>query len=141
MSKENQIFTPEWATNEMIDMLSPGDLTADETYFFEPSCGDGAMLLVIVGRIFEALNTKYAAMSDKTERALAETAVKFFAIELDAELVVKCRLKIYEWFLNKLNGEIDVGLFSQYLMARIVSERIQQKDLFEFFGKGHPMKK
>lgn len=96
--KQAQVFTPPWATNQMIDMLDQSLLSDHETFFFEPTCGDGAMLVVIVDRIFNELLKKYG---DKTQ-ALADTLFKFYAIELDAELVPKARKRIYDWAISKI---------------------------------------
>lgn len=61
------------------------------------------MLVVIVDRIFNELLKKYG---DKTQ-ALADTLFKFYAIELDAELVPKARKRIYDWAVSKIERKLS----------------------------------
>ena len=123
--KGQQVFTPEWATNEMIDLLDQGKLSAHETFFFEPSCGDGSMLVVMVERIFQELLKKYG----DRDQALADTLFKFYAIELDPELVPKARMRIYEWASNK--AERELSPLEMYLIARSLQQSVENRDFFE----------
>lgn len=129
--KQAQVFTPPWATNQMIDMLDQNLLSDHETFFFEPTCGDGAMLVVIVERIFNELEKKY---QDKT-KALADTLFKFYAIELDAELVPLARKRIYEWAVSKIDRELSE--FEMYLIAHSLQQSIENRDFFE--AMEHPI--
>lgn len=124
--KQAQVFTPEWATNEMIDLLDRSCLSSHETFFFEPSCGDGEMLVVIVERIFKALLVKYEGDKDK---ALADTLHKFYAIELDETLVPKARMRIWEWAIGKLGREPSP--FEQCMIAHGLQQSIEWRDFFE----------
>lgn len=128
---ETQVFTPHWVTNQMIDMLDQNLLSDHDTFFFEPSCGDGAMLVVIVDRIFNELFKKYG---DKTQ-ALADTLFKFYAIELDAELVPKARKRIYDWAVSKIERELSE--LEMYLIARSLQQSIENRDFFEAIN--HPI--
>ena len=123
--KPAQVFTPPWATNEMIDMLDQNLLSDHETFFFEPSCGDGAMLVVIVERIFIELEKKY---KDK-EKALADTLFKFYAIELDPELIPRARKRIFDWAASKIDR--DLTEFEMYLIAHSLQQSIENRDFFE----------
>lgn len=123
--KETQVFTPEWATNQMIDLIDQDLLSDHETFFFEPSCGDGSMLVVIVERIYQSLMVKYANDKDK---ALTDTLHKFYAIELDPELVPKARMKIWKWAVSKLGRELS--LFEQYMIAHGLQQSIENRDFF-----------
>ena len=129
--KQAQVFTPPQITNQMIDMLDQSALSDHETFFFEPTCGDGEMLLVIVERIFNELEKKYG---DK-EQALADTLFKFYAIELDIELIPKARQKIYDWAVSKI--ERDLTSLEMYLIARTLQQSIENRDFFEVMG--HPI--
>jgi hypothetical protein len=126
--KETQIFTPDWATNEMIDLLDQKLLSDHETFFFEPSCGDGSMLVVIVERIYQSFLQKY---QDK-QKALADTLFKFYAIEIDPELVPKARMKIFQWAAEKLGRELSE--FESYLIAHQLQSSIECKDFFDVVG-------
>lgn len=123
--KRAQVFTPPWATNRMIDMLDKNLLSDHETFFFEPTCGDGAMLVVIIERIFVELEKKY---NDKA-KALADTLFKFYAIELDSELVPKARKRVYEWAVSKIDR--DLTELEMYLIAHSLQQSIENRDFFE----------
>lgn len=124
--KQAQVFTPDWATSEMIDMLEDSILINDEYFFFEPSCGDGQMLVVILERIFNAMLSKYK--NDK-EKSLADTLHRFYAIELDPELVPKARMRIFDWSKSKLSRSLNE--FEQYMIARSLQETIENKNFFD----------
>lgn len=123
--KSQQVFTPAWATNEMLDFLDQEALARHESFFFEPSCGNGEMLVVIVERIFKALVGKY----NDAEKALAETLFKFYAIELDESLVPEARMRIYQWAAGK--SKRDLSLLEQYLIANSLQQSIEHRDFFE----------
>lgn len=123
--KQAQVFTPPWATNQMLDMLDQSCFAAHESFFFEPSCGDGAMLVVMVERIFQELLKKYG---DK-EKALADTLFKFYAIELDDQLVPVARMRIFEWATAK--AERELSPLEQYLIARSLQQSVENRDFFE----------
>jgi hypothetical protein len=124
--KQTQVFTPKWATNQMVDMLDQDWLSADETFFFEPSCGDGQMLIVIIERMFTALLAKYDGDQDK---AMAETLHKFYAIELDETLVPAARTRIWKWSTQKLERELTY--FEQYMIAQSLRQSVECRDFFE----------
>jgi|TARA_Y100000034_G_C6908623_1_gene422486 hypothetical protein len=128
--RETQVFTPAWVTNAMLDMLDQDVFTSQESYFFEPSCGDGQMLVVLLDRIFEALFKKYDSDPDK---ALADTLHKFFAIELDETLVAKARMRVYEWAVAKLDRSPTE--LEAYLIARAIQQNLECEDFFNIFGK------
>lgn len=125
--KATQIFTPPWATNQMLDFLDQKDFQDENTYFFEPSCGNGEMLVVLLERIFEKLLTKY----NDENQALVDTLFKFYAIDLDKNLVVECRSKIYKWIMKKIEKSPDHEIINKYLIARILNAKIEHKDFFE----------
>lgn len=88
-----QVFTPSWVTNEMLDLIGENTLESPDSFYFEPTCGNGQMLIVIVERIYKALFRVY----QDHEKAFCETLFKFYATELDENLVPKARMRIYEW--------------------------------------------
>lgn len=124
--KSTQVFTPKWATNEMLDLLNQDDLASEGVTFFEPSCGDGQMLEVIFERVYEALVKKHGCK----ERALAGAMLKFYAIDLDPEMVIRARFRIYEKFKTMAIG-LDEAELLNHLIAHIVVDKIEIKDFFE----------
>lgn len=123
--KQAQVFTPAKVTNEMLDMLDQQVFSRHETFFFEPSCGDGEMLVVILERIYQELLNTYK----DHHQALADTLFKFYAIELDHKLVPKARNRIYEWAKGKAQRELSE--LEMYLIARSLQQSIECRDFFE----------
>ena len=129
--RKTQIFTPQKVTNEMVDLLDQESLSSDETFFFEPTCGDGSLLVVLVDRIFNEMLKRHKDRS----RALSDTLFKFYAVELDEELVPQAREKIYNWALSKLKRELT-GL-EKYLIAQSIRQSVEHRDFFEVME--HPI--
>lgn len=126
--KPTQVMTPPWATKEMIALIGTKKFGEEDTYLFEPSCGDGGMLKTCCEEIHKVLLEKYKG---NKEQALADLCFKFYAIDLCSEMVVKARTKMYD-FLKVLLKECDKDVFSSYILARIIHEKIEHKDFFEF---------
>lgn len=124
--KATQIFTPPWVTNQMLDMLDQEHFQAEDTFFFEPSCGDGGMLVVILERIYKALLSKHHDMP----KAIAETLHKFYAIELDVEMVQKCRVNVWNWVLEKLGDKPDFKLLCDFLIANQIKDAVEHNNFF-----------
>lgn len=137
--KSVQVFTPKWATNQMIDLMNPENLSSDETLFFEPSCGDGQMLEVIIERIYLALCQKY---NGNKERAFAETLLKFYAADIDPEMVGLARERIFNKAKDVLESDFNSSDFAQHLIAHVLINKIVVRDFFEVMDtlkstKGH----
>lgn len=126
--EQTQVFTPPHITHAMLDLLDPALLAEEEAKFFEPSCGDGQMLDVIVERLYQAM---LAANGGDKERALACACVRWFAIEIDSTLVEACRQRLYDALWAKAR-ECDKDKLCQWLLAWLVHQRIACKDFFEF---------
>ena len=126
--KQAQVWTAPWVTDQLIDLLGEDALSSPETYFFEPCAGDGSMLVVILERIFQAL----LKIGKDKEQALVDTLHKFYAIELDEQLVPIARKKIFEWARKKIERELSA--FESYLIAQLLSSSIACADFFEVMG-------
>lgn len=129
--KETQVFTPIWVTNKMLDLLDQNDFSGDETYYFEPSCGQGDMLIVILDRIYSAYIKRFP---DCKERAIIETLFKFYAIEIDSELVIKARKLLYDKFYKEFEM-LNKELLLELILAKLLQDRIACKDFFDVFNK------
>nr|BFD58951.1 hypothetical protein CKG001_10580 [Bdellovibrio sp. CKG001]BFD63181.1 hypothetical protein BdHM001_18620 [Bdellovibrio sp. HM001] len=125
--KETQVFTPRWAADEMLDLLDKELFGSEETFFFEPSCGDGAILIPMLDRIFASLLAKHS----NRERALAETLHKFYAIELDEEMVIKCRTNVWGWISVKLTEGADQKVLLDFLIANQLRDAIEHNNFFQ----------
>lgn len=127
--KETQVFTPSWATNQMLDLIGDEKLLDESTFLFEPSCGNGEMLLAMLERIFDGLKLRYDGDSLK---AACEALHKFKAIELDVSLVKECRMRVFQFFMDRIG---DQSLPVQYLVARQVQDAVSHADFFEFMKR------
>ena len=121
---EAQVFTPPHITNQMLDLLGEDCLKDHDTFFFEPTCGDGQMLIVIIERIYLALLEKYEG--DKI-KALSETLFKFYATELDDSLVPIARHKVFNFFAKESAG-LDSSEFIGSVIAWKLHESIECRD-------------
>lgn len=124
--KATQIMTPAWVANAMLDLLDQACFADEETSFLEPSCGDGAILEPMIERIFAG---RLAAHAGNVDRALAEALTKFYAIDLDADMVVKARRRLSAWAQQKVGR--DLSPLESHLIARILLRSIEQADFFE----------
>ena len=139
--KQTQIMTPRWAVKEMLDMLGvekESPFTKDETFFFEPSCGDGEFLLEIVERGYSELRAhcdkKFPGNENNKEGALSEVLFKFYAIDIDEGIVVKARTRVHELVYSIMERDgIDDAKMAPILIAKTIQTHIEKKDFFEFF--------
>lgn len=128
--KETQVFTPPGVTNQMLDLLDQSDFSKPETFYLEPSCGQGDMLVVIAERIFLELMKKY---HNDVNKALSETLFKFYAIEIDPILVSKARMAMFEWATLKMGRELSD--LENYLIAHSLQNSIECEDFFELMER------
>jgi hypothetical protein len=123
--KQAQIFTPPHITNQMLDMLDQSYFSDPEYFFFEPTCGEGDMLIVILERIYNHLLIKHGDVV----KAISETIFKFYATELDESLVPIARMKIFD-FVVKIMGR-DLSDFEKYLIALQLAQAIECRDVLK----------
>lgn len=124
--KQAQVFTPRWAADQMLDLLDQEQFCAEDTFFFEPTCGNGEILIPMLDRIYGALLKKYGCPL----KTLAETIHKFYAIELDKELVKECRINVWSWVTDKAGENPDYKLLCDYLVANQIIDTIEHNDFF-----------
>lgn len=123
--KQSQVFTPPLVTNEMLDLLDQQNFSDTDTFFLEPTCGDGQMLIVIVERIYKSLLAKYEG---DTERALSEALFRFYAAELDDTLVPTARNRVFQFAAETIGRELN--RFEQHLISWQLWQSIECRDFF-----------
>ena len=94
-----EVFTPDKYVEDMLDLLSKGEkkLWANEAYvFFEPCCGHGNIVLAIYRRRLRAIYKKAVAqqISKPCLYAVANALNTLWAIDIDAENVESCRMRV-----------------------------------------------
>lgn len=134
--KDTQIFTPTPVADMLLNLVDDAKFADPDTYFLEPTCGKGDILLPMLDRIYNALIEKY----EDPEKALATTLYKFIAVEIDPELVINARWRVLEWTYSKIQSveRFSLECFVQYILAENIAARIQCKDFFEFMGTKRP---
>lgn len=125
--KQGQVFTPTKVANEMLDMISEEDFSSLESFFFEPTCGNGAILVPILERCYTALLTK--RYPDSPAMALSQALQKVYAIELDPKLVIEARHAVFDWVCSKLTSqptELELSLIGCQ-----IAQSIECRDFFD----------
>ena len=138
--KSTQIMTPPLVVKQMLDLFDSKIWDDDSTYFFEPSCGDGAFLVELIDRSYHALLLKYDKKfpdhPHNRERSIAETIFKIKAIDIDGEMVIKARKRCVMLVFSLIKKEkLDKSAILNILIALKISEAIECKDFFDVFKK------
>ena len=63
-------------------------------------------------RIYSKLLDEY---SNQKEKALADCLFKFYAIELDKQLVVDARMKVFKFFMTEIEQDVDLLMLCQII--------------------------
>ncbi len=114
-----EVFTPEKYVEEMLDLIgkSKSKVWSDlNTFFFEPCCGHGNIVVPIIRRRLNAIYSTNKSNNKKEETlyAIANTINTLWAIDIDKENIETCRQRILcevlSFALEKLN-ELKVHVF------------------------------
>ena len=106
-----EVFTPEKYVNQMLDMLDKSVWTDTNTIFFEPTCGHGNFVEVIVERRLNAFLKKARKQKIKKPHfyAIANTLNNLWAIDIDPKNIEFCRNRVRSLTFNfLLEHEKDV---------------------------------
>ena len=102
VAKYGEVFTPMHVVEDMCDLLDP-DIWSDEgVTLFEPTCGDGNIVIVLLRRRLLAIYTKakHAGHPDPKGYAVANALSGLVAIDILADNVEKTRQRI----INVINN-------------------------------------
>lgn len=106
--KNDQIFTPDYITEKMLDLLDYDGENIKTKTIIEPSFGDGAFLTAIVRRVLD-----YAKTNHLSENEICNILDNIHGIEIDK--------KYYDITIEKLNNMIEhIGI--QYNWKNLVCE-------------------
>jgi len=91
-----EVFTPEKYVNQMLDMLDKSVWTDINTIFYEPTCGHGNFVSVIIKRRLKAfLKQAKRKKHDKPHfYAVANTLNNLWAIDIDSKNIKFCRERV-----------------------------------------------
>lgn len=121
ISEFGEVFTPEQYVDKILDLLSRGRKnfwSHEETYFFEPTCGHGNIVVSIFKRRLNAL-LKKAEIDDVKNpsfHALANALNTIWAIDIDSENILNCRTRLLVLSLAFLKE--TTGIKSDYLLIQ-----------------------
>lgn len=129
---ETQVFTPPHIANQMLDLLDQKVFCDDDSYFFEPTVGDGNILIELLERIFNSY--KINRPEWPPEKIFTETLYKFYACELDESLVMACRERVWSWF-DKKRENLNEKLLNDYLVANQIRYSIEKRNTLDFLSE------
>lgn len=88
-----QVFTPRWAVDEMLDLIDDR-FKQQDTCFFDPTCGQGHIIIPVLDRLAKYHGANYAIQN-------------VFGIDIDEKVLNVCRGRVHVWCLeNKVNVEL-----------------------------------
>lgn len=96
-----EVFTPEYSANEMLDIIAPKDseIWSDvETCFFEPTCGHGNFVELILKRRLESIYKSSLKQKNRSPvfHAIANATNTIWAIDIDPTNINHCRSRCYK---------------------------------------------
>ena len=104
-----EVFTPEKYVNQMLDMLDKSVWTDTNTVFYEPTCGHGNFVEVVVKRRLDAFLKQ--ANKQKIEKAhfyaVANTLNNLWAIDIDSKNISLCRERVQKLVFDFLSENSD----------------------------------
>jgi len=128
-----QIFTSKKTAIEMLNLLGSDAFRNKDNIFFEPSCGNGDILVEIIERVFYENIEK----TKKFNFSLVESVFCFFAVELDFELCKEARRKVFNIIILKVLKltQEEKDEFIKTFLAKIISERIKCDNFFDVMDR------
>jgi type I restriction-modification system DNA methylase subunit len=115
--KTNEIFTPRWLVEEMLDELPESSWEEGKT-FIDPTCGDGNFLVIVLER---KLNLNHDPV-----RALNSV----FGIDIMEDNIQECRKRLLRVFLKHIDNCKEKP--SRDLIKKILKHNIFINDALSF---------
>ncbi len=99
IAKLGEVWTPPKVVNELLDLIEPKSVWADENYiFFEPTCGHGNFVIEVVRRRLKAFLKR--AKKEKTKSpcfySVANTLHNLRAVEISEKNATECRERVFK---------------------------------------------
>jgi hypothetical protein len=113
-----EVYTPSAVAKDMLSMIAV-DMN---TILFEPSCGNGNIVLEMISKLLEVYENNEASVK------VDLTMHNLWAIDIDLENVLDCRQRVYTFLCCELKSEQDWAQLGKILLARKIQERIDQND-------------
>ena len=96
IAKYGEVFTPMAAAEDMCDLLDPDIWSDEDTMLFEPTCGDGNIVVVLLRRRLLSLyaKAKHAGHEDPKGYAVAIALSGLVAVDILEDNVQKTRDRV-----------------------------------------------
>jgi hypothetical protein len=90
-----EVFTPPGLVNDMLDLVAR-ECERIDSRFLEPACGDGNFLAEVLRRKLLTVEKKNARNRDKWERDAILAVCSLYGIDLLADNIAACRVRLLE---------------------------------------------
>jgi hypothetical protein len=90
-----EVFTPSALVNDMLDLVAH-ECERIDSRFLEPACGDGNFLAEVLRRKLLTVDKKNARNPDKWERDAILAVCSLYGIDLLADNIATCRVRLLE---------------------------------------------
>ncbi len=136
-----EVFTPPALVNAMLDLVA-GECERIDSRFLEPACGDGNFLAEVLRRKLLAVDKSNAKNRQKWERDAILAASSLYGIDLLADNVAACRVRLLEVVNAAYTARFKEPFPEEPARAAayILSKNIVQGDALEFVREdGQPI--
>lgn len=99
VADHGEVFTSEREVNAMLDLVKQ-ETERIESRFFEPACGDGNFLVVILQRKFEVVKERYAKNIEDYSKYMIVSLSSIYGVELLEDNAIDCRKRMYHYFID-----------------------------------------
>ena len=122
-----EVYTPIHVATQMCDFIPSDDWKDPCVIFFEPTCGNGNILEVIVKRRLECLYEVGKDKSNPYKYAISNAMNTLVAMDIDNENVLESRERIQKIALEFYDFTYDVFFYNHFRKALIL--QIQENEM------------
>lgn len=124
-----EVFTPPELVQKMLDLVA-GECERIDSRFLEPACGDGNFLAEILRRKLRTVDAQNAKNRARWERYAFLAVCSIYGIDLLADNVAECRLRMLEIvrgaYLDRFNEPLSAE--AERALTFILARNILQGD-------------
>ena len=99
VADHGEVFTADREVNAMLDLVKQ-ESERIESRFFEPACGNGNFLHMVLERKMNVVSTKYAKNSPDFDKYLILSLSTIYGVELLEDNAQECRNRLFEFFIK-----------------------------------------
>ena len=123
VADHGEVFTADREVNAMLDLVKQ-ESERIESRFFEPACGNGNFLHMVLERKMNVVSTKYAKNSPDFDKYLILSLSTIYGVELLEDNAQECRNRLFEFFIKfykdkqKKEPIEDIKKTAKYILSR-----------------------